>query len=165
MAIGRGGSVVMAVLVAAILFPGVVRADELAKSGTGTIHSGWRGAGSVTEVGDKHVYWTGTWSAVSFNDEGRGFLHRMAWTCPAVSDINNGVASMRGMCVLTDAQGDKIHGNWSNEGPLDKEVVGRFEMTAGTGKYAGIKGGWDIACTVITVDAASCRQKYTYRLP
>lgn len=148
-----------------VVLTSVGTAQELPKAGTGTIHSGWKGTGTVTEVADKHVYWVGTWSAVSFNDEGRGFLHRMAWTCPAVSDINNSLASMRGLCVLTDAQGDKIHGSWFNAGSLDKELVGRFEMTTGTGKYAGIKGGWEIACSVITVDSASCRQKYTYRLP
>jgi hypothetical protein len=152
-------------LTVALVVADMVAADELGKTGTGTLHSGWKSTGTVTQVSEKHLYWAGTWSAISFNDEGRGFLHKAAWTCPALSDINNGIASIRGFCVLTDSQGDKIHGSWSNQGPLNGEIIGRFEITDGTGKYSGIKGGWEIGCIVLTADSATCRQKYSYKLP
>jgi hypothetical protein len=158
-------SVVVALMVATLSVAVQVAEAQLPKSGTGTIHSGYRGTGETTQVGEEHMYWVGTYWGVSFNDAGKGFLHKMAWNCPAVSDIKKGIASNKGLCDLTDAKGDKIHGTWSNQGPLDAEIVGRFEMTSGTGKYAGIEGGWDIRCSSITPAQVYCHQKYNYKLP
>jgi hypothetical protein len=149
----------------AVLFAGEVRAEELTKSGTGTIHSAYKGTGTITEVAEKRLHWVGTWSGVSFNDEGRGFLHRMAWNCPAVTDIDKGAVSVRGLCVLTDAEGHKIHGSWVNQASPGAESLGKFDIAGGTGKYAGIEGQWDIRCISITPDSVTCRQKYSYRIP
>ena len=35
-------------------------AEPLAKRGTGTIHSGFKGTGTATPNGDKRMYWTGS---------------------------------------------------------------------------------------------------------
>jgi hypothetical protein len=162
--IGVASAVV--VLIFANLSVAVQMAEaQLPKSGTGSIHSGYRGTGKTTKVGKDHMYWVGTYWGVSFNDEGKGFLHKMAWNCPAVSDIKKGVSNNKGLCDLTDKDGDKINGTWSNEGPMNVEIVGRFDITSGTGKYAGITGGWDIRCSSITSAQVYCHQKYSYKLP
>ncbi len=51
-------------------------AAPLEKSGTGTIHSGWRAIGEATPAGENRTFWTGATWGVSFNDRGKGFLHR-----------------------------------------------------------------------------------------
>jgi len=43
-----------------LLFGVGAHAEQLAKSGTGTIHSGCKGVGTATPIGDKQAYWTGT---------------------------------------------------------------------------------------------------------
>ena len=141
------------------------RAEQLAKSGTGTIHTGFKGTGTTTQMSDKRSYWSGVDWGVSFNDEGKGFLHNMAWNCPAVSEIVEGMIAAKGWCTLTDADGDTIFGDWTGRGPRGGEVVGHVDMTGGTGKYAGMQGGWDFRCKSIIPGQASCQQKYHYKLP
>jgi hypothetical protein len=141
-------------------------AEQLAKSGNGTIHSGFQGVGTTTPIGDKRAYWTGAFWGVSFNDEGKGFLHEAAWNCPAITDINNNVMQTKGSCTLTDTAGDKVYGDWTGKGPVGGEFAGDLTISGGTGKYAGIQGSWDFHCGGIGTDnQLYCRQKYNYKMP
>lgn len=46
------------------------------------------------------------------------------------------------------------------------QEVGAITLSRGTGKYAGIQGGWDFHCwSVGTDDQVFCRQQYNYKLP
>ena len=139
---------------------------QLPKSGTGTIHSGWKGMGTTTETGKNRMYWTGAFWGVSFNDEGKGFLHNAAWHCPAITDINNGMMSTKGSCTLTDSDKHKIHVDWTGKGKVGGEFKGDVTMSDGTGKYTGIQGGWDFRCMGVGPDGQLyCHQKYNYKLP
>jgi hypothetical protein len=139
---------------------------QLPKSGTGTIHSSYKGDGKTTEIGKNRMYWTGAYWGFSFNDEGKGFLHQMAWDCPAITDINNGMMSTKGSCALTDSDKDKIYVDWTSKGKVGGETVGNVTVSDGTGKFAGITGGWDFHCWGIGTDAQLyCHQKYHYKLP
>ena len=139
---------------------------QMPKSGTGTLHSGWKATGTTTEIGKNRMYWTGAYWGFSFNDKGDGFLHNAAWNCPAITDINNGMMTTKGSCTLTDADSDKIYADWTGKGKVGGEFIGDVIMSDGTGKFAGITGGWDFRCWGIGTDAqVYCHQKYNYKLP
>ena len=54
---------------------GCATADELAKSGSINIHSGYYAIGEVVTVGEKHMQGHGNNRGVTFNDTGSGPLH------------------------------------------------------------------------------------------
>ena len=142
------------------------QAQSLAKSGTGTIHSAYKGEGITTPIGDNRMYWTGAYWGFSFNDEGKGVLHEVAWHCPAITDIHNNRLTTKGTCALTDKDGDKLYSDWTGKGPVGGEFAGKVTLSGGTGKYTGIQGGWDFQCWGVGDDGQlHCRQKYTYKLP
>lgn len=144
----------------------VTHAEPLGKSGTGTIHSGWKAIGETIPIGENRSFWTGATWGVSFNDQGKGFLHNVAWHCPSINDIDNDMITTKGSCALTDTDGDKIYLDFTAKGPVGGEFVGRTKMSGGTGKYAGIQGGWDFNCWDAGPDGQLyCHQKYSYKLP
>jgi hypothetical protein len=102
-------------------------AEPLAKSGTGTCHYGSKGIGSTTPSGDKRMYWTGTYWGVSFNDEGKGLLHQVAWNCPNLTTIDPHNIQAKGACAGTDTDGDKIYGDWTSKVPVGGESPGSSE--------------------------------------
>jgi hypothetical protein len=141
-------------------------AESLAKSGSGSIHTGFKATGITTTFGDKRVYWTGSYWGVSFNDEGKGLFQQAAWNCPAVADIQNDAMRARGSCTVTDADGDRFSGDWTGKGPVGAEFAGEVTVTNGTGKYAGMQGSWEFHCWGVGADdQLYCRQKYAYKLP
>jgi hypothetical protein len=133
---------------------------QIAKSGTAKIHSGWYSAGETKKVGEKRVFWVGEFWGVSFNDEGNGFMHQMAWNCPAVSDIIDASIQTKGNCTLTDPNGDKLYASWTGKGTVGGEFSGLADMTGGTGKYTGIQGAWEFQCKGVGPDSQfSCVQQ------
>ncbi len=158
---------VLVVLIVGILsmVPSAVEA-QIPKSGTVKVHSGWFSAGETTQVGDKHAYWVGVYWGVSFNDEGKGFMHQMAWNCPAINDIMDTAIQAKGNCTLTDIDGDKLSASWTGKGGVGGEFAGKGGMTGGTGKYTGIQGTWEFRCRGVGSDGQlSCQQQATYKLP
>jgi hypothetical protein len=66
-----------------------------------------------------------------------------------LSDIANGMNQFRGYSVGIDPSGDQIVGDYASDGkiPADaKSYSGKFTVTTGTGKYAGISGGGTFTC-------------------
>ena len=141
--------------------------DPLPKSGSASVHSGWSATGQVKDLGENHAVWTGTYSGTSFNDAGKGFLHKMAWTCPGTTIIFNGSYVHHGYCALIDADGDRIYGTSEAKGPAEGlDLVGVVTYEGGTGKYQGLKGSHTLKCSGMGADGqAFCRQEANYRLP
>jgi hypothetical protein len=157
---------VMVGLAFLVLFAIGARAQPLAKSGTGTVHSGYKAVGTTTPIGEDRMYWTGAYWGLSFNDEGKGFLHQVAWHCPAITDIHNKTLITKGSCALTDKDGDKLYSDWTGTGPVGGEFAGKVTLSGGTGKYTGVQGGWEFQCWSVGSDGQlHCRQKYNYKLP
>ncbi len=143
-----------------------VNAEQQEKGGSFTFHSAYKGVGETTEVSDHHSNWSGRFWGISFNDEGTGLLHQMAWNCPGASEVVDGTLNMMGYCVLRDADGDKIFGRFTGSGPVGGELTGRSEVSGGTGKYAGVQGGWDFQCGTVGPDNQwSCEQQANFKLP
>jgi len=138
---------------------------QLAKKGTAKGTSAWTSPGEIKEVGENHLYWVGVYWGMSFNDEGKGFLDDMAWYCPGVDDIINGIHRFNGYCTLTDMDGDKIYLSYRSlpyegKGPIPTE--GKY--SGGTGKYTGIQGGYTFQCRVLGSQFI-CDFKANYQLP
>jgi hypothetical protein len=141
-------------------------AAQIPKSGTVKVHSGWFSAGETKKVGEKRLYWVGEYWGVSFNDEGKGFMHQMAWNCPALSDIMDSLIQTKGNCTLTDPDGDKLYASWTGKGAVGGEFAGNVDMSGGTGKYTGIQGTWEFHCWGVGPDGQLyCHQQANYKLP
>ena len=76
---------------------------------------------------------------------GNGLFDHTTEHCWGIATFVNGVGAPHGSCVATDRAGDQIsldfaHENWSS---LDvKTLHGSAKITGGTGKFAGISGGF-----------------------
>jgi hypothetical protein len=76
---------------------------------------------------------------------GNGFINHMTWHCWGMGDFTNGSGQDHGYCLGTDPTGDQVVINF---GPDEKHKTdqdswnGSVTFTTGTGKYAGISGGW-----------------------
>ena len=141
--------------------------DPLPKNGSASVHSGWSTEAQLKDLGNKHAVSTGTYWGTSFNDAGRGFLHKMAWSCPGTTIISGDSYVLHGYCVLTDSDGDKIYGTSEGKGPAEGlDLVGVVTYESGTGKYLGIQGSHTYKCSGIGADGqAFCRQEASSRLP
>jgi hypothetical protein len=141
--------------------------EPLPKSGAASAHSGWSATGQLKDLGETHAVWTGVYWGTSFNDAGKGLLHKMAWTCPGTTIIYSGSYVHHGYCALTDADGDKIYGTSEAKGPAEGvDLVGVVAYERGTGKYKGIQGSHTFKCSGIGADGqAFCGQEASYKLP
>ena len=50
--------------------------DPIPKSGSASVHSAWSIAGQFKDLGEKHSVSSGVYWGGSFNDAGKGFLHK-----------------------------------------------------------------------------------------
>jgi hypothetical protein len=97
-----------------------------------------RGAGTVHEIEQGHVFFVGAFSGVFFNDVDNGFIDKIAVECPGVDDIVNGLSiANHGHCIMTDKDGDKVSGVWKGKDTSPNVGGGDFQWTGGMGKYTG----------------------------
>lgn len=140
------------------------------KQGSFTAKFGYFATTKVYEIDKGHMLVAGEWSGTSFNDAGSGMLHGAATMCPGMVDIQaNGEHYGHGYCVFTDAAGDKVYSTWECKGPLPCNN-GTATFTGGTGKYAGIKGGFTWQNSGTAVQSPSGQMGYNswsakYQLP
>jgi hypothetical protein len=126
----------------AIAFGVVAMAADLPKEGTfsGTLSN--FGTVKATPVGKERLL-------VMFDENGSvvssGLLDHTTVHCWGLGDYTNGVGQAHGYCVSMDPAGDQIVINITGDGRLDaKSFNGTATFTTGTGKYAGISGGYTI---------------------
>ena len=118
---------------------GAYAAEPLAKNGTGTLHSGFRGVGTTTPTADKRLYWMGSFWGVSFNDEGKGLFHDAVWNCPAISDIYDNTIHTKGSCAVTDTDGDRFSVTGRERDPLEASSLARSPSAAAPANMPGCK--------------------------
>jgi hypothetical protein len=121
----------------------------------------------VVQLGDNHVFGTGNFWGVTFNDAGSGPLHKGAVVCPYTLELMNGSGPFQGSCAWSDGGGDggKIFTSYTGKiaasGPLD----GALKITGGTGKFKGIQGQGSFQCTTLNDKGQySCVQQFDYSL-
>ncbi|UCD68941.1 MAG: hypothetical protein JSW48_02240 [Betaproteobacteria bacterium] len=143
-----------------------VHAQQLPKSGTFTVHSGWKQIGETTETADGRLYGAGMFWGITFNDKGSGPLHNGAAVCPYTLEIISGALTAQGQCTWSDADGDKIFVDYTGAVDAEGVFVGMNQLTGGTGKYTGIQGTAPFNCyTLNDKGQLRCTQEFRYRLP
>jgi len=141
-------------------------AQPLPKSGSFTIHSGWKAVGETTQPAEGRVYGAGMFWGVTFNDKGTGPLHNGNAVCPYTLEIIKGGLTAKGQCTWSDSDGDKIFNDYT--GAVDASGVfdGLNQFTGGTGKFAGIQGKAPFHCKALNANGQyACTQEFEYRLP
>ena len=123
------------------LLVGPARAADLPKEGT--INVTYSAAGTFKQIPLGEERWFGSFEDYGLS-VGSGLLDHMTWHCWGVGDGMKNLAAFRGYCVGTDPTGDQIAIEIVTDGKIDlsKAFTVTNTITAGTGKYAGISGGW-----------------------
>ena len=141
-------------------------AEPLPKSGTFTVHSGWKSIGETTQAAEGRTYGYGSFWGVVFNDKGSGPLHSGPVVCSYVLEILGGTLTAQGQCSWGDVDGDKIFTDWTGSLPPNGQLDGMNKITGGTGKYAGIQGKAPLHCRALNANGQwACTQQFEYRLP
>ncbi len=141
-------------------------AQQLPRSGSFAIHSGWKAIGETTQAAEGRTYGFGSFWGVAFNDKGSGPLHSGPVVCPYTLEINAGTLTAQGHCSWSDLDGDKIFTDWTGSLPPNGQFDGLNKITGGTGKYAGIQGKAPFQCRPLNASSQwACTQQFEYRLP
>lgn len=106
----------------------------------------WQSAGRVYRTGDDKALFVGGLEGIMFVDDGKGDLNTAKIVCPMMMEINlkNDRVSGDGRCIITGAAGNSVFGKWQCGGIALAGCKGKFELTAGTGKFEGVTGSGEI---------------------
>jgi hypothetical protein len=152
-------------LTAALAFGFPAFAADLRQSGSFKLHSGWKGVGEIVQVGNNHLFGSGNFWAVTFNDTGSGPLHKGAVVCSYTLELINGAGPSQGPCAWSDSDGDKFFTNFTGTIAASGAVAGAHKITGGTGKFAGIQGDGSFQCTTLNEKGQyACTQQFDYSL-
>ena len=126
----------------AMLLGAAVMAADLPKEGTFNAIYSTFGTIKTTTIGKERVMFVFDENGLIRSD---GLLDHTTWHCWGMAEFVNGVGAPYGSCVATDPAGDQISVNFAHEKwhtLNEKNVRASATITAGTGKYTGITGGW-----------------------
>jgi hypothetical protein len=119
-------------------------APSLAQTKEGTFSGTYSSYGTyrATPVRTERVFATFDENGLSLAD---GLIDHMTWHCWGLVDIVNGTSQAHGRCVGTDPAGDQLaldFGPDEKHTPDQKSWSGSGTLTTGTGKFAGVSGGY-----------------------
>ena len=106
----------------------------------------WQSEGRLFRVGEDSGLFVGGLSGIMFVEKGGGGLNAAKIVCPAMMEVRFKDAYMigEGRCIITGVKGNRVFAKWRCVGVALIGCKGKFELTAGTGKFQGISGGGDI---------------------
>jgi hypothetical protein len=109
-------------------------------SGTYNAVGTWKPA--IT-AGKNLAAWSWDETGFSIGETGTLFDH-LTWHCMGMGTLMNGELRFKGNCVATDPGGDQLFVDAIGDpNPTDaKAISGKSTLVDGTGKYAGISGGF-----------------------
>ena len=143
----------------------VCAADQMPKSGSFTVHSGWKSIGEMTPAADGRMYGNGSFWGIAYNDKGAGPLHSGPVICPYTLETIQGAGTAQGHCAWSDRDGDKIFTDWTSQLAASGALEGMNKITGGTGKYSGIQGKAPFQCQALNANGQwVCTQQFEYRL-
>ena len=154
---GLKGFLAGALAVAVMATPVVTQAAE---EGTVKILAPWQSSGKVYQVGEKELLFTGSAEGIMYIEDGKGALDAAIIVCPGSREMSleTGKAVAHGRCIMTNGEGNQVFAKYRCEGALG-QCQGKFTLTGGTGKFAGITGEGDMlvrtALGQVAVDVAS----------
>jgi hypothetical protein len=154
------------ILAIGLVMPSVAQQKTaLPNSGTFKLHSGWKAVGETTPIADDHVFGSGNFWGVTYNDAGTGPLHMGAVVCPYTLDTTKGAGTSQGTCSWGDADGDKIYTSWTGKISPSGALDGMNQITGGTGKFNGIQGHAPFQCRFLNDKSqVTCTQQFEYQL-
>lgn len=127
--------IAMSLIVCGFLsFPGETLAEDL--QGV----AAWKGEGMLLETGEKQVHFVGAFIGVMLVGNAHEF-DAAKMVCPATIERNleTGLETGHGRCVLTDRDNNRIFAKWTCDGN-PANCGGKFSFTGGTGKFKNISG-------------------------
>lgn len=131
---------ILGVITLALAFGSTAQGAD-ARQGTFKGKFGVRFTGTVTEIEKDHVFYSGAFSGVFFNDVAGGFVDKSSVECPGINDVVNGLATLNhGYCIVTDKDGDKAVLKWQGKDSSKGVGGGDQHWIGGTGKYTGLTG-------------------------
>jgi hypothetical protein len=141
-------------------------ADTLPKSGSFEMHTAFKGSGEAHQVTPSRFYRAGTWYGVTYRNSGSGIFHAGPVLCSGHIALVDGAGPSSGVCTFGDGP-DQVHGEFTGKVAPNVPYEGRGQFSAGTGRYAGISGGWTFRCVPVNMAAGqwTCDQRVEYRLP
>lgn len=109
------------------------------------ISAPWEAAGQVFKVGPQLLQFHGTFQGIMYIETGKGVLDAAAFVCPASQEINatNGQTLARGRCMIAGSEGNAVFADFTCKGDMEG-CQGKFKITAGEGRFKGIKGSSDM---------------------
>jgi hypothetical protein len=111
-----------------------------------------------------HVFGTGNFWGVTYNDAGSGPLHMGAVVCSYTLDLTSGAGPFQGTCVWSDGDGDQIFTGYSGKISASGALDGMNKITGGTGKFRGIQGQAPFQCRSLNDKAQiTCTQQFEYQ--
>jgi hypothetical protein len=159
-------TVVIVVGIVASTLAGTGGAQQLPKSGTFLLNSGWKAVGETAQAGEGRILGWGAFYGVTFNQRGSGPFHMGTAVCNYTLDLTGGVGPGRGTCAWTDPDGDKIYTDYSGTLTADGVFNGMNQYTGGTGKFAGVTGKAPFQCKALSTQGHfGCTQQFEYRVP
>jgi hypothetical protein len=126
----------------ALPFNNAAIAGDLPKEGTYSVTYFGAGTFKATPIGKQRVLLAWDENGLTV---GTGLLDHMTWHCWGLLNIANGMIDWLGYCVATDPAGDQVASDVASDGKYPanaKSYKATGNITTGTGKYAGISGGW-----------------------
>jgi hypothetical protein len=130
-------------LCAVVLFAAPALAGELPKEGKVSATYNAVGSWKPITAGKNLAAWI--WDETGFSNGETGTLFdHLTWQCMGVGALANSEMTNKGNCVATDPSGDQIFIDVVGDpNAVDaKAISGKATLIDGTGKYAGISGGY-----------------------
>lgn len=127
-------------LVAGLILLGVATGVSAEKNSlTATIP--YEGKGRVFQVTPDTMLFMADFEGIMYVETAEGELDQAFVRCPAIQKLNvkTHALSGYGYCVIAVSEGNTIYAEWTCDGD-PTGCRGEFTLTAGTGKFDGIKG-------------------------
>jgi hypothetical protein len=141
-------------------------AQQLARSGSISVHSGYWAVGESVNLADKAAQGHGNNRGITFNDKGSGPLHLGPTDCFYTFSTIADHTKVKGYCAFGDTDGDRILTDFKGAFQASGYVEGTHDVDGGTGKYSGIQGTMTFKCKYSGPNGElECIQRLDYRLP
>jgi len=103
----------------------------------------WESKGNIYLTGKDQAMFVGGLRGVMFVQDGKGTLNAAQIVCPGSIEVNltSGESQGEGRCIVTGASGDRVFAAWECVGIATVGCIGKFDLTAGTGRFQGVTGG------------------------
>jgi hypothetical protein len=117
----------------------------VAEQGTAKILAPWEANGQLFQIAVDKLQFIGTFEGVMYIEHGDGLLDAALFTCPSTQIIHvlSNQLEGHGFCTVESPTGDFVYAEFTCNGEPGS-CTGKFTLTGGTGRLAGITGESDM---------------------